>query len=183
MRTRRPQVLVRSIALAVALPSLGAVTFVLGDGRPPLREGLERVAGLVDATVRDAAGGRPVVADPFNADPTLADRLPTYRSLDDHSDSRRYPNYDDCDAGWHLVRDGWQTSHGYAIVLRDEGDRDVLLAAVRTYWEGLGYDVEPTGGRLAGVEVDLGGGDVRLVVDRERRVAKLSGVTDCLPPR
>ncbi len=168
------------VAVAVvALPVGGIAAVRAADSRPQLRSEVDRLVLLVDATAREATPGRAWLPSPDNPD----------ISPETLSDPQESAGMDHCDYWWNLVLEGWQTGYGYQTAIpSEEAWRDVL-ADVRAYWEGLGYEVEVVAiDGHSQLSVDLGHsrlslylGHSRLPLHRVLGQAVLTGSTDCLP--
>lgn len=184
----------RARSIFLMLAGFLAITTISGvaaatRGRPSLSEGLRQVADLVDATVTEVAAGRRVDPLPDNARLEQARQLRNNHSVRDHSDSLHAPGYNDCDAWWNVLIDGWSGHYGLELVVRDEQDGARLLQEVERYWERLGYDVQTY--EYGGASSTLWGARVwtesdaarfQFTVDWKRGVAILEGTTSCLPP-
>ena len=178
--------------IAISILLLSVVLFATLSGtarRPTLRQGLEQLIAVVDATAAAVAPGLEVAPGPIaNADPSLADRLTNNHSLTDTSSSE-YPGYDDCDSWKRILVDGWSASYSVTIDLRIERDAQLLMDRARRLWSQRGYQLtsrsyERNPGEM--VEslyfIDSMGSTVSFNVNPKGLVAEVSGQTKCLPP-
>jgi hypothetical protein len=174
---------VGTVALTI---TLFPIREVFSDDEPMLSEGLRRIAHLIDETFATAAPDRIVSPTRNSVDIKLARQLRDNHSFADHSDSIRFPHYNDCDSWENIVDDGWQAIYGARISLRGEQDAQQFLADTLRLWTLLGHEVELVtrpyfDEQVIGLSMDVGYATLRVHVTSMS--ATIEALTECLPAR
>ncbi len=180
---------VGAVILGVALTAGVAAVELARGGGPTLADGLRRTIDLVNTTAAVVAPSGPVGPRPDNAQVDKAGQLRNNHSFSDHSDSIRYPGYNDCDSWKNIVADGWSAYFGVDIPVSGQQNAEQFVKQTQQYWESQGFDVkvqtfsDPSTGSLttrAWTSTEFA--RLQVFIDRRRGVASIVGTTHCLPP-
>lgn len=177
------------IAVVVLVPAARAqIDSVAFPDEVKLGKGLANTIDLVHGTAGVVDTQLEFSSEPDNANPQLADELDNNYSISDHSNHQHFPGYDDCDHARNVFDDGWAAHHSLSADYSDaRHDREAILALVREHWESQGYEVDASSEQQGSYTyrrlwIDSDFGQINFIIDPRHAIARIVGITDCLPP-